>query len=762
MAKRLIYVLLIISMCFCSVEAVSQDIFLHGISKKNLKHNQNRLDSSFSNYSIFEYQSTESLKSVSNKGQIEIGLTIDEYFNGSISLTETSLLSEDYYSSKAKDTNSPKFKTYQGKILGDPSSQLRVSILDGVLYGYIESSDQKLWIESATTFDNRLSPNTMVAYLSKNIIVNHQKQCAATQVSQRTSKISSQTKMATSCKEVALAIAMDYSFVTNPSHNSYQSAVNQSIHIMNLVEGSFLNQFDAEIRFKIVEHFAPSSQTESDNLWGAGSNISVLLNNFSSWGPTGFNNTHDIGQFWTVKNVYSLIDPAVNDIPSNRNFGVCGLAWISAVCTNLRYHLIGSSSTNDALLRSITAHELGHNFGALHDADPRYIMNAVVGDTEIWSPASIVAFNDSISNYTCIEECILSSCSEITNVRVYGCNSGSIPTYQLDITITHNGGGTSSGCNVNIGSASFPFTWTESPQVITIHNLTADGSMDKQVSIIANDLSDAGCGGTANYNVPDGNCSLSISEDFNDCNIPEGWISLTTNEPQNYSWGFGDSSRTIYNYGNYENASTSKTLDGSCMVYMDDELFTNWSGVATLVSPVVEDFESLNLNVDYIFNRFEGIKLNNNSYFKINVWDGAQYVNLVTDTNDSCPWNNVWQTQCIPSVDIELTSYLNDSLHITFVYSDVNSEAGMAVFDNFSLSGKLKTQSSSCPTVITLNPSLSSGTLLAKEAIVTTRNFNISGTTLLNAPEVYFYGDLVVPVNVEITVINDGCKNNSN
>jgi hypothetical protein len=72
MAKRLIYVLLIISMCFCSVEAVSQDIFLHGISKKNLKHNQNRLDSSFSNYSIFEYQSTESLKSVSNKGQIEM------------------------------------------------------------------------------------------------------------------------------------------------------------------------------------------------------------------------------------------------------------------------------------------------------------------------------------------------------------------------------------------------------------------------------------------------------------------------------------------------------------------------------------------------------------------------------------------------------------------------------------------------------------------------------------------------------------------
>ncbi len=80
---------------------------------------------------------------------------------------------------------------------------------------------------------------------------------------------------------------MDYSYITDADHNSYSSAVNQTLHIMNLVEGNYWGSaFSSDIEFEIVEHFAPSSSSQSNTIFGSSLNANILLDKFTQWGGT--------------------------------------------------------------------------------------------------------------------------------------------------------------------------------------------------------------------------------------------------------------------------------------------------------------------------------------------------------------------------------------------------------------------------------------------------------------------------------------------
>lgn len=740
--------------------------------------NEDRLQQEFSEYIIFRPDDPAIMATLYDKSQVEFTLTIEALFSYPISLTKTTLLSEDYNAKqlppgRIDHGDHPYFQTYKGNIIGDPTSQIRLSIKKGLFYGFIRRGSQTLWIEPANTFDSSIDSSIMIAYYESHVVRQKHSLCMADKVQQQSKRTEQRLKSTSDCKTVDLAIAMDYSYITDPDHNSLLSAIQQTLHIMNLVEGNYENVFEVDIEFDIVEHYAPSSATEGQALWGSSLEASVLLTNFSSWAPQGFTQDHDIGQFWTSGDIYYVIDPSLGDIPSNRGYGVAGLAWVNSVCSNNRYHILEEYTSTDWPLRVLTAHELGHNFGAIHDLVPGHIMSSIIiGNTNAWSPASKTSINGALNNFTCLENCLTGSCSTITAIETSGCTPGSPTTYDLHITISHAGGGSSSGFSVYVNDKSFPFEWSTSPQKVTINHLPVDHAAFNIVYISADDGSDIACRDSTAFDPPLPSCDLKLVEDFNDCKLPSGWQSLTDNrvsinggDPQyQYQWKFDDGDRYILNYDNADNANTTKTIDSTCMALMDDDINSAsfFEGIVTLKSPPVNtlDYSRLSVAFDYNFHNFEDGKSPNDSYFKVDIWDGNAYINLLTVDEDSCPWTNVWPAECTSHFTADISIYSNSDLHCQFVYSDGSNQqwTGMIALDNFQLMGNNKTIRDLCRDNVTLPNMIEGGTFEANNSIIVTEPTVMSGYVKINAPEIDFYQGVEVLLGTTLTLTNEGCN----
>ena len=192
------------------------------------------------------------------------------------------------------------------------------------------------------------------------------------------------------CKVVQIALANDFEMFQQ--EGSVNEVENHNLAVINNVETNYDDEFSTDLQFDVVEIFVAT--TNAEDPWTNSLNPNALLDDFTDWGPTGFDNVHDVGALWT-----------------NRNFegDVIGLAWISAICTNFRYHTLEDFSGNAALLRCLQSHELGHNFSAGHDAaGSPHIMAPTVQNTNTWSPAS----ESDISGYIPTRMC-LSSCGSI-------------------------------------------------------------------------------------------------------------------------------------------------------------------------------------------------------------------------------------------------------------------------------------------------------------------------------------------------------------
>ena len=86
------------------------------------------------------------------------------------------------------------------------------------------------------------------------------------------------------------------------------------------MQTNYDNEFADEISFFIVEQFV--SDCSSCDPWTSSTNAGTLLSSFTNWGPGGFSSIHDVASLWTDRNF---------------NGSTIGVAWLNAICTNLRY-----------------------------------------------------------------------------------------------------------------------------------------------------------------------------------------------------------------------------------------------------------------------------------------------------------------------------------------------------------------------------------------------------------------------------------------
>lgn len=175
-----------------------------------------------------------------------------------------------------------------------------------------------------------------------------------------------------------------------------------------------------------------------------------------------------------------------------------------------------------------------------------------------------------------------------------------------------------------------------------------------------------------------GDPALSLSgavqfEDFDACTLPTGW---TVNHTQGtFDWIVGTPTQG--------NGSSFDGIDGTCMVYFDDDIIgNNVYNIIFLKSPPIDatSFISAELNLDLFFDAFEFGNIYP-SNFEIQVWDGTAYQVLRTGNSDigGATWD------LAANMTYDLTPYLNSAMHIRFMYDDGDGWNLYVGFDNFTI-----------------------------------------------------------------------------
>ena len=282
---------------------------------------------------------------------------------------------------------------YAGNILNANSSDVRLTVAEDFVYGYIQDPEFNRFIEPLHTVIKTAPKGLYLVYDGDDVIFPEESVCASSHTAAKTKEMEGSMKSVGLCFEVEVSVASDW--LMFDSYNEDVAALTaHNVGVMNNVQNNYDDEFDDEIFFVLVEQWISNCSTCDP--WTNSTAAGTLLNSFRSWGPSGFNQTHDVGQLWTNRNL---------------DGSTIGIAFVGVVCTGSRYQVLEDFSNNANLKRVMVAHELGHNFDAVqsatgHDAvGSPFIMAPTVQNTATWSVASIGDIEAHYLSRTCLAAC---------------------------------------------------------------------------------------------------------------------------------------------------------------------------------------------------------------------------------------------------------------------------------------------------------------------------------------------------------------------
>lgn len=337
-----------------------------------------------------------------------------------ISLEARDLRSSHYVSNVltdegVKSTVPGKNTTFRGRLAQeDHGWSVALTIDQDFIYGFIKDANNTYLIEPLWYFVPGQPKDLFVVYAASDVKPKPGANCGYGEMLDRMEKLGYEThkdhdhdpaEKVGMCFEIELAIAADLSMF-----NKYGSAAGVNGHtfgVMNNVQTNYDDEFNDELLFVIVEQFVVTPPATDP--WTNSTDAGELLDDFTDWGPNGFNSNHDLGQLWT-----------------NRNFqgGTVGIAWLNAVCTSIRYHCLQDFTSNAQQLRVMTAHEIGHNFSATHDPQgSNTIMAPSVTTSTVWSNQSLNQINNFYPTRWCLTLCSTPAAplADFTGTPTVGC-----------------------------------------------------------------------------------------------------------------------------------------------------------------------------------------------------------------------------------------------------------------------------------------------------------------------------------------------------
>lgn len=422
---------------------------------------QLELQGAFSRFELHAFDHLAVAQLVSNT-RLDLELDLGGGRSWQLELEKHDLLAPDYVCRVATDQGivelpRPEVTTWRGHIAGDPTSQVRISIREGMLIGNINTGGEAHFIEPLAHILGGVHDGRHVIYRLQDVITDANLQCGVAASNGLMERNEEVMRNGEQCRTAFIAIAADGSMVN--WLGSVAAVHDRVIDLLNWVDGKY-QEPTIGIAYQLLTVFI-SSSTANDP-WSSTQNASDLLSNFRTWGNGGgFGNVpFSTATFWTRR-----------DIQGSGGSGTIGLAYVGTICGNSRYNICEHYSSNLAGPMILQSHELGHNWNASHASSGQWIMGPTINVANTnWDPAAI----SSIVAHKNSRTCLASSCGAAPEARW---RSGS--------TLSCNG-----TVSFHDESDHAPDSWSwdfgdgnSSTQQSPVHTYAAAGTYDVQLTV---------------------------------------------------------------------------------------------------------------------------------------------------------------------------------------------------------------------------------------------------------------------------------------
>ena len=358
---------------------------------------QNDLNKSFKKFNLVRFNENGGLRNV-EAGQSIVIPTTDKNFE--LNLTPHDLRTAAFRAEETNQTGSFPLErsavtTYKGKIAGENSSKVRLTIDGSKIEGYfMTATGRRFFIEPATNYSKAANAEDSVVFETTDMLKSVEFVCHSEledKIERGKEIIGSRSFQSfTTLRVIEIATETDFAFVSE-SGGAVQ-ANNEVLSILNMIEGDY--ETELGLSFDVVFQHAWSTEDPYN-----GASATAMLNSFLSYWNTNYPRTsvpRDTAHIWT----------------SRPNLAGQGLSKLGVICSNPTSAYGMSGRINyESIQFVLSAHEIAHNLNANHAATTQgcdnTIMNPIVSNlTSLnfcqFSRAEIINF--AASSGSCLSE----------------------------------------------------------------------------------------------------------------------------------------------------------------------------------------------------------------------------------------------------------------------------------------------------------------------------------------------------------------------
>jgi hypothetical protein len=254
-------------------------------------------------------------------------------------------------------------RTFKGAVEGVEGSQARFTLDGRTVEGMIIARGEKFFVESAARYSREAAPGDFLFYREADVIGGDTLECAVTTLSD---KVNSQLSRAESSlgilaavpvspkREVDLATEADFEYFQASGSNA-AAANGEILSIMNQVDGVY--QAEIGLTFKVIFQRVWTTAADPYDATTLSALLDQVRNVWTNGAPLG-SETRDLLHMWTGRD----LDGLQTGLGYNTVNGVNGV-----VCRFQQFAVAVSERLTTAPQKYVvTAHEIGHNFGATH------------------------------------------------------------------------------------------------------------------------------------------------------------------------------------------------------------------------------------------------------------------------------------------------------------------------------------------------------------------------------------------------------------